>query len=306
MAGERPIQLKIEVELEVEVVDAELLQQAAIARIDAMEIVDDGGAEKIREDERARVRDGGPVAALIALAEPYDLLPEGAGVEIVRSAHGPLSSDVVEAQPDFDQLFDVCRCGREECPNCEAFQLTPRTAAVLWRVAGVLGDNAYDDVVNNGDEAVTDTGDWSLFHRYPRLTFAQDAVWRRQAARSFDDLSDDLEAGAWPRPTCPGEEMALHRIVNEAEAAVSDAWWGDLEAISSEGTHDDDYDWDMIREAFFQDLDILSLFDESLDGIDDPDSELNSNTGMGDYRPRSWFASFGNMTPRDGRRPFRR
>jgi len=38
----------------------------------------------------------------------------------------------------------------------------------------------------------------------------QDAVWRRQAARACDDLTDDIAAGRWPRPTCPGEEMALH------------------------------------------------------------------------------------------------
>jgi hypothetical protein len=31
-------------------------------------------------------------------------------------------------------------------------------------------------------------------------------VWRRQAARSFDDLTADLAAGQWPHPTCfPGK-----------------------------------------------------------------------------------------------------
>jgi hypothetical protein len=52
--------------------------------------------------------------------------------------------------------------------------------------------------------------------------------------------------------------------------------------------------------------DILHLFDEQLDGIEDPESEENQRFRIGDYRPEAWFKPFRNATPRDGRRPFRR
>jgi hypothetical protein len=38
----------------------------------------------------------------------------------------------VASRPDFAELFPLCRCGRDDCERCDGFQLTPRTAAVLW------------------------------------------------------------------------------------------------------------------------------------------------------------------------------
>jgi hypothetical protein len=62
----------------------------------------------------------------------------------------------------------------------------------------------------------------------------------------------------------------------------------------------------MLTEALFQDLDILALFTEQLDGIEDPEVEQNRQLGIGGYRPIAWFEPFLNWTPRDTRRPFRR
>jgi hypothetical protein len=70
--------------------------------------------------------------------------------------------------------------------------------------------------------------------------------------------------------------------------------------------HDDDFDWDLAVDVLLQDEDILHLFDEQLDGIEDPESEENKRFRIGDYRPAAWFRPFQNATPRDGRRPFRR
>ncbi|WP_328851224.1 hypothetical protein OG994_25625 [Micromonospora globbae] len=70
--------------------------------------------------------------------------------------------------------------------------------------------------------------------------------------------------------------------------------------------HTDDYDWDTAYEVLLQDDDILNLFDVQPDGVEDPDSEHNRFMRMGDYRPAAWFRPFSNVTPRDGRRPFRR
>jgi hypothetical protein len=296
---------KVEVEVEVEVLDAALLERAALARIREIDYVDDGDgradAQRLEEEEAAGE---GPEGALLALVEPFDLVPEGAGVEVVASTVG-VAANGRPPSPDFAALVELCRCGREECGNCAGFQLTPRTVSALWNAAQVLADQAYDDVEANGDDPVGADGEWYVFDRYPRITFARDAVWRRQAARCFDDLADDLAAGRWPSPTCPGEEMALHLMLRDAAAGVADERWPD-DMGQDGGQHPDDYDWELAAEVLFQDSDLMSLFDESLDGIADPDSDPNRLIGMGDYRSPAWFRTFRNMPARDGRRPFRR
>ena len=55
-----------------------------------------------------------------------------------------------------------------------------------------------------------------VFGGLPRLTWKQDLQWRRQMARAFDDLVDDLEAGGYPLPRCCAEEAALHLALEEA------------------------------------------------------------------------------------------
>jgi hypothetical protein len=175
----------------------------------------------------------------------------------------------------------------------------------LWTAGQILADRAYDDAEEHGDEPVREEDMWSVFDEYPSITWRQNAVWRRQAARSFDDLTAELAAGQWPQPRCPGEEMALHlmlRIANEeiTEIPGPNAPWRRLPE------HPEDFDWSLLDDVLFQDVDILSLFEVELDGIEDPDAEQNERIRMGDYRASAWFEPFLNMEPRDGRRPFRR
>jgi hypothetical protein len=208
--------------------------------------------------------------------------------------------------PQFAELFPVCRCGRDTCDRCCGFQMTPRTAAVLWSLAQVLADNGYDDVEEHGSDPMRDEGSWSLFNRYPRVTWGQDAVWRRQAARAYDDLAFD-ENGGWPLPTCPAEEMALHMILEDVPHTAEDGWTGLNEPnLASLAEHPGDFDWDAMPDVLLQDTDVLHLFEPDLDGIEDPNEELNLDMAMGDYRPSAWFKAFANMQPRDEQRPFRR
>ncbi len=144
-----------------------------------------------------------------------------------------------------------------------------------------------------------------LFDDYPRVTWHQDAIWRRQAARSYDDLAAGIAAGELPEPTCPAEEMALHLMMRDAAAAVADDWAWIIDEADVP-PHPRDYDWDDVRDGLLQDTDILVLFNPDLDGIEDPEDEVNRNNGIGDYRPRAWFDTFLNTKRRDGRRPFRR
>jgi len=185
--------------------------------------------------------------------------------------------------------------------------MTPRTAAVLWSAARILAGHGYDDVEEHGSDLLQERTEWYLFDRYPRLTWSQDAAWRRRAARSYDDLASDLAAGNWPLPTCPAEELALHLILEDVPSAAEDGWAGlDEATLDSLPKEPGDFDWDAMLDVLFQDTDILHLFEPGLDGIDNPHDALNAEMAMGDYRPSAWFQNFANMQPRDERRGFRR
>ncbi len=151
-----------------------------------------------REAEQAEIKSDA-VAAVGWLVDSFALLPDVPGAQVVSCTDRVTEVDEagveLSADPDFVALFPVCRCGRDSCDACGGHQLTPRTAAVLWTVAQILADQGFDDIVAHGDEPAVDDDDWALFGRYPRITWRQDAVWRRQAARAFDDLTGDVAAG---------------------------------------------------------------------------------------------------------------
>lgn len=308
--------VRIRVEATAEVLDERALRKAARAQIDSTHFADDPASQRQEAEDARREADADPLAAIGWLVDDLGLLDGIPGMRILDPSMEISELDetkpaggqpqVPHDEPDFTTRFPTCRCGKQDCEDCSGFQLTPRTAAVLWGMTQIFADRAFDDVCEHGDEPVRDDGSWGLFDRYPRLTWRQDAVWRRQAARSYDDLTTDLQAGHWPRPTCAGEEMALHLVLNDAPEAVQDGWSGVEHILPSLKKHPDDFDWDMLSEVLFQDHDILGLFTPSLDGVEDPTSDQNTALGIGDYRPSAWFATFANMNPRDGRRPFRR
>ncbi|OAP26160.1 hypothetical protein [Amycolatopsis rubida] len=232
------------------------------------------------------------------------------GIEFAEATESAIEIDEhdipLSVWPQFAELFPLCTCGADTCDQCSGFQVTPRTAAALWTAAGLLADHAYDDVLEHGDQHADDAGSWLVFDEFPRITWRQNVVWRRQAARSFDDLSSDLAAGDWPEPRCPAEEMALHLILRYAESAVDDDWASLTGRYADLPEHKDDHNWNMLTEILFQDTDILALFSKRLDGIEDPATDQNRKLGIGDYRPQAWFEWFLNMEPRDTGRPFRR
>jgi hypothetical protein len=264
--------IKVSAEAVFEVTDPAAVERAALASIEQASFAgEERSAAEIVAEEQDAVR-GDLVEAISWLAEPMDMVPlDVSGVEPVGSEHSvhELDDDHDDVDhPDFAGLF----------PIGEGSQLTPRTAASLWAAGRQEADEAYEDVVQHGDEPVDAGGEWLIFDVYPRSTWRQDAVWRRQAARAFDDLVGDIEAGESPRPRCPGEEMALHLMVRYARAAVDEGEAG-LDALLEQlPTHPDDFDWEPV----------------------DPDLTI------GDYLPNTWFTPFDDMEPRDGRRPFRR
>ena len=145
-----------------------------------------------------------------------------------------------------------------------------------------------------------------MFGRLPRITWQTDADWRRQFARACEDLSSDLYAGHWPTPRSNAEEMALHLAIKDAPGYLQMAQDSGDKRHAALPEHVDDYSWDTCSELLFQDHDVLMLFDQSLDGFEDPSTDINKNSGVGDLRPQAWFEFFNNVEPRDPNRDFRR
>lgn len=201
--------------------------------------------------------------------------------------------------PDFAELFD----GSDE-DNA----LTPRTASWLFTSAQVLADNAFDDVLRHGDAPVTDdANDWYYFDELPRITWRRDALWRRQMARSFDDLAADITEGRAPLPRCTAEEFALHGMILRSRDLLADGDDYLVDSVADLPQDHTDGDWDSLLTVLFQDHDFLLLHAPDVDGIEDPDVMSNQLLGIGDLlRPANWFRTFDNAVTRQAGRPFRR
>lgn len=214
--------------------------------------------------------------------------------------------------PDMAVLFPVktCACGGQdlECEECD-FQLTPRTADLLHTALSILADEAYEDADQLGDRALAagqHGGDWEVFTRLPQLTWRCGRDWRRNMARAFDNLAEDLEHGRWPQPTCTAEEMALHLALEEAPGHLDEVDDNEDHRHRQLPVHNDDYDWDACADVLFQDGDVVMLFNPAFDGIEDPDNDVNQAAGIGDLRPDAWFEPFHNVPARDPERGHRR
>jgi hypothetical protein len=260
------------------------------------------------EDEAERAAllaevDADPRGALSVLMDPDYLFAAIAGVETVDSvvevgpAPGTGEEPGAEERPDFEALLPS-----EETHDGEAggWLLTPRTAAVLHGQLEMLADRARDEAEDLGSAPVRSESQGGLvFGALPPLTWQQGAQWRARFVRSFEDLADDLARGRWPQPRCPAEEMALHLALRHAASVLEDRPEAAEGQVAGLPVSAYDYDWGSCRDLFFQDEDILLLYDARFEGVEDPETEINQELGIGDYRPAAWFATFGNMEPRE-------
>ncbi|HEY5847260.1 MAG TPA: hypothetical protein VIU11_16295 [Nakamurella sp.] len=177
----------------------------------------------------------------------------------------------------------------------EDLALTPRTRQLLLIAADLLFDEGREDL----DQV--DPNPWGLFERYPRLAKTQNAVWRRRALHSFDDLAADIRRLGTPIPRCTADEVALWLMVDRASAIEEDreAWPTLWSTVIEHPARPDDFDRPSLRENLFEDTDFLMLYAPELDGVDDPDDEINQSLGIGEHlHPRGWFTLFGGETPR--------
>lgn len=194
--------------------------------------------------------------------------------------------------PDFAALYPVKK----------RRALTPRNAFLLWDALSVIADEMYDEIDEVGSATLQDSDVKPWLTSLPQITWRRDAAWRRKVAHAADDLRRDLETGHFEGPRCTADEVVLYlavEFVNEDDARDQDV----LDKLP-ESAYDED--WDRFVQLAFQDLDFRLLYNPRFDGIEDPDFELNRYQGMANLSPEDWFEPFGNVTPRDPHRGFRR
>ncbi|MFE5581556.1 hypothetical protein [Kitasatospora sp. NPDC056531] len=184
----------------------------------------------------------------------------------------------------------------------DGWQLSARTAAVLRVALEDLSQQAWEEVAALDDEPLA-PGAAGLFAKLPPLTFRRPRVWRKQMARAFDDLHGDLDAGRTPYPTCTGEEMALHLAIRKAKTLLRDRPNRIAGLVDELPVSEDDFDWETCLDLLFEDHDVLMLFDRSLDGLEDADSEISQKLGTVNLNPDHWFEPFDEG--RDPERGFR-
>jgi hypothetical protein len=131
---------KIKAEAIVEITDEAAVIEAALASIEGAEF---SGGDGEREAHRAEIKSD-VVAAVEWLVDPFGLLPDVPGAQVVGGEDQTVEVDEAgrerSADPDLVALFPVCRCGGDSCDACSGYQVTPRSAAVLWTVAQILAD----------------------------------------------------------------------------------------------------------------------------------------------------------------------
>ncbi len=62
------------------------------------------------------------------------------------------------------------------------------------------------------------------------------------------------------------------------------------QSLPKDPEFDDDFEW--ARDVLFRDHDVLLLFDPTLDGVDDPESELHQRFRFANLHPSRWFLPF--------------
>ncbi|PKV85089.1 hypothetical protein BX283_2624 [Streptomyces sp. TLI_146] len=202
---------------------------------------------------------------------------------------------------------DVGAAADADWDEAEDYGPTPRTLRVLEAAFVISADMAYDSLEEIGDQRVDLTHNYAaVFSDLPVLTWGQNAKWRRQMARCFDDLAQDIRSGEWPQPTCTGEEMAMHIALERASAMVADE--PELVDMFTEGLPEEagDYDWGLCLGLFLEDTDVLFLYEPWAQGIEEPDNPIHRHLGIANLEADDWFDPFRENETRDPERGFRR
>lgn len=176
-------------------------------------------------------------------------------------------------EPDFAALY-------EPHINADGWRMTPRMAWRLWTAAQYLADECG--------------GAARARHRCSgsSLRFAHDyfraRTWRGQFVAGFDRVAERIGGvdNGDVLARCTAEELALHLIIDLAEADYIDGAISPAAAchLPGHGENDEDFNW---MRVLFEDHDVLMLFGPALDGVEH-DPELATAY----LHPRDWFSPF--------------
>jgi hypothetical protein len=184
----------------------------------------------------------------------------------------PMTVDPFAGSPDFARLYGD--------PDSA---LSPRMASQLWTTAIYLADTYADSEMSD-----------LLKQELPPIARRMaDDVWMERFVVCFEGIAARLAGGRFASSqlaSCTGEEMALHLVIDSAEAAVGDETIPLDDSLPADPERDRDFEW--AREVLFRDHDVLLLFNPSLDGIEDNDSDLSQRHMFANLHPRRWFLPF--------------
>src|SRR6266540_397758 len=150
-----------------------------------------------------------------------------------------------------------CRTGCADCPACRDDEcdicdlpptVTPRTAAVLHHIAGLLADEVYDDAERGQFPGQAAPEDMVL----PEVVRGQHQHVFRRMARAFDDLAGDLAAGRLPLPACMAEEIALDILIEQARDTGGDLIDDGMIKLGRLPSSAHDFAWDHLQDVLFQ------------------------------------------------------
>lgn len=181
-------------------------------------------------------------------------------------------------EPDFQALYEPSLGKRS--------WMSPRMAYCLWSTAVYLADTWRANSQDPGP----------LLDELPPIARkAAHGEWLDRFIDCFDALAGKIAAGPSDLEglaSCTGEELALHLVIDLAEGHVADGVLisGTLRALPPHGSSDTDFD--LMRDVLFADHDVLMLYEASLDGIDDPDTDVGSWARTVNLHPRDWFVPF--------------
>lgn len=182
-----------------------------------------------------------------------------------------------ESSPDFVALYPVDARG--------VGSLTPRIAYYLWHCSLYLADTWRDNL---------DRPDELLQQLPPAVQRFAGPPWLARFIECFEALAEKLARGVHDQETvaaCTAEEMALHLVIDLAEAFVQDGMFEDDEALLRlPGDARVVGDFEYVRDALFEDYDVLALFNPALDGIED--SLEYAHLRLVNLHPSRWFEAF--------------
>ena len=192
-----------------------------------------------------------------------------------------------ERTVDFAALFPPAEHGAE---------ITARTAALLHDVLCYLGEVGRVRVELCGDRAVRDA-DEDLFTALPAFTWSEGRRWRGRFVAAFDTLAARIDRGEAPLPHTPAEEFAGWLAIVQSILLI------DLQpdlvrrTVAEIPPDRADFDWARCRARLLRHACLPLFYRAEFTGLEDPGNAANLSLGLGDYRPASWFRSFGGPVP---------